>query len=134
MYFKTHLCTIFLSRNRLELISKYNYVSVLLVSSSLAGFQTAERWVGISKKGFVHLLVSEFKDCYRVDANVLLNLMGMELSSWPGLAPRAVLPAFDQDLFCKGRWQNFGCLRVTFFCSPSISFFLAALSRIRCLI
>lgn len=59
----------------------------------------------------MHLVVSEFKDGCRVETNVLLNLVGMELSSWPGLAPRAVLHAFDQDLSsCKGRWQNFGCL------------------------
>lgn len=75
----------------------------LLVTSSLAGFQTGERWVGVSRKGFVRIVVSEFKDGCRVEADVLLNLVGMELSSWPGLAPRVVLPAFDQDLFsCKG--------------------------------
>lgn len=44
----------------------------------------------------MHLVVSEFKDGCRVETNVLLNLVGTELSSWPGLAPRAVLHAFDQ--------------------------------------
>lgn len=66
-------------------IVNQSFMGFLLGTSSVAGFQAGGRWVEINIRViyfFFSLLVTELKGECRDQANMLLNLVEREFSSW----------------------------------------------------